>query len=153
MKSKAVIVDIDGVLAEKSPKRDYTEYDKVHLDKPIIEMFRLLEYFSESGYKILLVTGRKEYCRNITQKWIIRHFNKCASFCKIDNDDFEDRFEMFMRIGDVDTGDHRKAPILKKEIYDKYIKQNYDIVMAIDDDPNICQMWRNEGFLTLEVKR
>ena len=153
MKPKAVIFDIDGVLAEKSFERDYREYNKVDLDKPMKEMFRLLEYFSESSCKILLVTGRKEYCRNITQQWVVKHFNKCASFCKIDNDDFDNRFKMFMRTGDVNTGDHRKAHILKKEIYEKYIKQNYDVIMAIDDDTDVCQMWRNEGLLTLEVKR
>jgi len=47
---KAVIFDIDGVLAEKSPERDYREYDKVHLDKPIIHLFNgdkdQLEFFA-----------------------------------------------------------------------------------------------------------
>ena len=47
---KAVIFDIDGVLAEKSPERDYREYNKVHLDKYNKEYFKKLE--SKNGINI-----------------------------------------------------------------------------------------------------
>ena len=49
---KAVIFDIDGVLAEKSPDRDYREYDKVHFDKPKPFLFNMIEYsnYIQKGY-------------------------------------------------------------------------------------------------------
>jgi len=49
--------------------------------------------------------------------------------------------------------DHRKAVVLKKEIYDNHIKGEYDVVACFDDDPEICEMYKNEGLLVFEVKR
>ena len=145
---KAVIFDIDGVLAEKSPKRDYREYDKVHLDNPIIHLFNIIEYYMDcKGYKVIFITGRKELCRELTEKWIIKFFNKNADLSKLSN--FDDNFTLFMR-GDKD---HRKAVVLKKEIYDNHIKGKYDVVSCFDDDPEICEMYKKEGILTFEVKR
>jgi hypothetical protein len=53
---KAVIFDIDGVLAEKSPERDYIEYDKVHFDKPKPLLFNMIEYYMDcKSYEIILI--------------------------------------------------------------------------------------------------
>ena len=145
---KAVIFDIDGVLAEKSPNRDYREYDKVNLDKPITQLFKILEYYIEiHNYKVILVTGRKELCRKLTEKWIVKFFNKNSDLCEVSN--FDDFFTLFMRA----DNDHRKAVILKKEIYDNHIKGSYDVVACFDDDPEICEIYKNEGLLVFEVKR
>ena len=134
---KAVIFDIDGVLAEKSPERDYREYDKVHLDNPIIHLFNIIEYCMDcKGYKVILITGRKEFCRELTEKWIIKFFNKNADLRKVNN--FDDNFTLFMR-GDKD---HRKAVVLKKEIYETHIKGEYDVVACFDDDTEICEMYK-----------
>ena len=62
---------------------------------------------------------------------------------------FDDNFTLFMR-GDKD---HRKAVVLKKEIYDNHIKGKYDVVACFDDDTEICEMYKKEGLLTFEVKR
>ena len=145
---KAVIFDIDGVLAEKSPERDYREYDKVHLDKPINHLFGILEYYMDcKSYEVILITGRKELCRKLTEKWILKFFNKNADLCKVNS--FDDYFNLFMRA----DNDHRKAVVLKKEIYDNHIKRKYDVVACFDDDPEICEMYKNEGLLVFEVKR
>lgn len=158
---KAVIFDIDGVLAEKSPEREYREYDKVHLDKPNKAMFKLVQYYFYAERfeytKIIYITGRKELCRDKTIEFLYENWYKtrqsflervwlklCRRFLKnlIDNN-------LFMRA----DNDHRKAVVLKKEIYDNHIKGKYDVVACFDDDPAICEMYKNEGLLTFEVKR
>lgn len=167
---KAVIFDIDGVLAEKSPERDYREYDKVGLDKHNKKYFKELIYsyaekfYKKSGkwkreYHIFFITGRKEYCREITEKWLGNGyytfyepmcFADCLASCTDPISYFlGNRYNLFMRPND----DHRKAVVLKKEIYEKHIKGKYEVELAIDDDPEICEMWKNEGIKTLEVKR
>ena len=143
---KAVIFDIDGVLAEKSPERDYREYDKVHLDKPIKLLFNLLKYYCDcQQYTIIFITGRKLLCQDLTKEWIVEHFNKNADLCKINN--FDDYFNLFMR----PDNDHRKAHILKKEIYETYIEGKYDVVATFDDDPEIIKMYQEKGLMTFLV--
>jgi hypothetical protein len=160
---KAVIFDIDGVLAEKSPDRDYREYDKVDLDKPILQGFHLLDYYHFMGYSVLFITGRKEVCRENTIKFIC---NKPDCFSPIARSQVKEigwllfqldllinqgkgQSAVFMR-GDKD---HREATILKKEIYNNHIKGKYDVVAVFDDDPDICKMWKKEGLFVFQVTR
>ena len=158
---KAVIFDIDGVLAEKSPERDYKEYNKVGLDTPVFEIFQLLEMYIKEDYEIFWITERKELCRkktiyflytNMSEtnsalvfKYMLHHSIEFRNFAikkSISN-------SLFMRA----DNDHRKAVVLKKEIYDNHIKGKYDVVACFDDDPEICEMYKNEGLLVFEVKR
>lgn len=151
---KAVIFDIDGVLARISknedgtPKRGYRDYDKVDLDEPIKEVFGFIEYYLADGCnKIIFITGRKQLCTDKTKKWILKRFNKISDIMK--SDDFDDHFKLFMR----PDNDHRPAVKLKKEIYETKIKGNYDVVIAFDDDPEVCKMYKEQGILTLQVLR
>ena len=156
---KAVIFDIDGVLAEKSPERDYREYDKVDLDIPIKKVFELLKFYIAQTIpqygnsqpfidKIIFITGRKQYSRDLTLKWLDNELQK-SFYSLYLNSDFPNVWEIFMRADD----DHRKAAVLKKEIYETHIKGKYDVVACFDDDPEICEMYKNEGLLVFEVKR
>ena len=160
---KAVIFDIDGTLAKISknedgtPKRDYSDYDKVDLDEPINSMFEILKwYFSQtvliSGQdkpyldKVIFITGRKELCRDKTLNWIDAELKKSLYSLYL-NSPFPKSWELCMR----PDNDHRKAVELKKEIYETKIKGNYDVVMAFDDDPKVCKMYKEQGILTMQV--
>lgn len=137
---KAVIFDIDGVLAKKSPERNYREYDKVHLDSPIESGFdTLYAYANLTDHKIFFITGRKELCRKATVEFLEKH---SPSLELVD-------YKLLMR----ENSDHRKAPILKKELYEQFIKDKYDVLEAYDDDPDICEMWRSVGITAFEIKR
>ena len=158
---KAVIFDIDGVLAEKSPERDYREYDKVDLDKGIYEVFVLLEMYIKEEYSVLWVTGRKNLCREKTVNFLYKNMSETNSqivlkymlHLSVEAREFMIKKSLsdslFMRA----DSDHRKAVVLKKEIYETHIKGKYDIVACFDDDPEICEMYKKEGILTFEVKR
>jgi hypothetical protein len=177
-KQKAVIFDIDGVLAKISknedgtPKRGYRDYDKVDLDEPIKEVCEtiLTQCLLEIGATIIFVTGRKEKCFEGTLEWLECHmkyknymgeyktyyfgkrngFKVGQEFYVLDSDFGIPKCKgvIFMR----PDNDHRPAEALKKEIYETKIKYKYDVIMAFDDDPKVCEMYKKEGILTMQVK-
>jgi len=48
--------------------------------------------------------------------------------------------ELIMRV----TDDKRKDTLVKHEIFEKYIKDKYNVLCVIDDRPSVCRMWRYE---------
>ena len=48
-------------------------------------------------------------------------------------------------------GDHRSDTEVKKEIYDKYIKDKYNILCVFEDRDKVVKMWRDEGLLCNQV--
>ena len=151
---KAVIFDIDGVLAKISknedgtPKRGYRDYDKVDTDEPIKEMFELLKDCGEFGKTPLFITGRKEKCRKKTAVFLARGFFGRSDFTEDEMRKIAEKSKefLFMRPDDLNC----PAVKLKKEIYEKHIKGNYNVIMAFDDDPEICKMYKEQGILTLQ---
>lgn len=45
--------------------------------------------------------------------------------------------------------DNRKDSVVKKEMFDKYIRDKYYIEAVFDDRLQVCQMWHNEIGLPL----
>ena len=177
---KAVIFDIDGTLAKISknedgtPKREYSDYDKVDLDEPVIEICEtiLAECLLGLQDTIIFITGRKEKCFRKTLEWLANHIKylrqeskkeyvnhyfggdeqgfKMGQEFNIRKTDFglyQCKGVIFMRPND----DKRPEIELKKEIYETKIKGNYDVVMAFDDDAEVCKMYKEQGILTMQV--
>ena len=157
-KELAIIVDVDGTLADMRGVRGPFEWDKVHLDKPhqdIIDLVRDLCYIEvptgeledefEYGelvrsheiykmkYKIIITTGRDGVCEEATKKWLKDH--------KIHFDEFYIR----------KAGDFRKDNIIKSEIYMDHIRPKYDVKFVIDDRDQVVDMWRSLGLRVLQV--
>ncbi len=110
MKLKTIIVDIDGTLANNAHRQYLVIGEKpnweqffslVSLDlpiEPIVELCKSLQLTNK--YKIVLVSGRPERCRQETVKWLNQHeiiFN-----------------EFYMR----KDGDKRPDYMVKKDILD-----------------------------------
>jgi hypothetical protein len=49
-------------------------------------------------------------------------------------------------------GDFRKDSVVKKEIYEKYIKDNFNILFCLDDRNQVVNMWREIGIKCLQVQ-
>src|SRR6266571_7817844 len=96
---KAIIVDIDGTLAEKGNRNpfDYTTVDQDTLIVPVVETVKALAKY---GYKILIFSGREDSCFEMTLRWLKKHQIPCDI--------------LRMR----KTGDNRKDSIVKKELYE-----------------------------------
>jgi len=133
-KELAIIVDVDGTLADMRGVRGPFEWDKVHLDKPHQDVIDLVKDLHSLGkYKIIITTGRDGVCIRETCQWLY------------DQGLVWDEF--FIR----KAGDFRKDNIIKSEIYMDKIRPRYDVKYVIDDRDQVVEMWRSLGLRVLQV--
>ena len=130
---KAVIYDVDGTLAHNNGKRGYFDWNKVYVDVVDEKVRETLNVFKNSGYKIIIVTGRDGSCEELTKNWL-----------KTNNIHFD---QFFMRQED----DFRKDTVIKKEIYNNHIKDNFNILGVFDDREKVVSMWRELGLKCYQV--
>lgn len=128
------IFDIDGTLAEMDGRGPYDGHlyhtDKVH--KPVADMLRHLS----KSYTIVVVTGRDEQWRMITEDWLDYH----GLLPDIDR--------VFMRAHD----DNRNDAIVKAEILHRDIAPRYDVLGAFDDRDRVVAAWRAMGIKCYQVE-
>lgn len=132
--TEAIIVDIDGTLAHGIGKtRKPYEWHKVYTDTvdPIV---RDLVVTLSQTYDIILMSGRDSSCRDLTVDWLKDH--------DIPYD------ALYMRAQD----DNRDDRVVKRELFDTHVKDNYDVRFVLDDRDRAVQMWRNDlGLKVLQV--
>lgn len=130
---EAILVDIDGTLAHHKGRSPY-DWMRVGEDK-VDEVVRgLVNQQYLAGVKVIIMSGRDAVCREITEKWL--------------DDNMISYNELFMRAKD----DNRKDSIVKKELFDSFIKHNYNVKFVLDDRDQVVDMWRNElGLKVLQV--
>lgn len=176
MKPKAIIVDIDGTLANIDHRRHFVDprynseyvfiedfppyYEKLNSNKifkPDWDAFnaamsedapnewcvQLLEKMCFSccsrEYEVLFITGRMEKYREITEKQI----DGWVDLYPFDDDQ---SINLFMRPDD----DFRPDVEIKREIYEKRIRDNYDVLFCLDDNAEIVGLWRSFGLVCLD---
>lgn len=125
----AIICDIDGTLAiNTSGRSPFDESEESLMSdsiNPVVSDL-LLTYFN-SGRLIIFVSGRHN--KEVTKNWINKYLPS-----------MKDRYEFFCR----GEGDFRKDSIIKKEIYDNYIKDRFFVEFVLDDRNQVCDMWVND---------
>jgi predicted kinase len=125
---KAVIVDIDGTLALTTGRNIFDD-SKVHTDVPHKPVLDLVHLLYKNGFKIIFLTGREctDSCYNATLKWL--------------EDNVDIAFEnLIMRR----EGDHRKDSIVKRELFDEFVKEDYNVQFVLDDRDSVVDMWRKD---------
>jgi uncharacterized HAD superfamily protein len=131
---KAIISDLDYTLS--IPKnRDIYDHDNCLNDKINLFIYNILSNVCTSSTSLLIVTGREQRFKNITIQFLEKN---SIDYSKI-----------FMR----ENGDSRSNEIVKKEIFMKEIKPKWDVIYAIDDNPNAAKMYNEDlGLNCLLVK-
>lgn len=130
----AIIVDIDGTLADISHRNPYdaTKYldDALHTDvyQAVIQM-----YLTLNNGKIIICSGRSDEYRDITTEWLKKY--------KILHHD------LLMR----PAGDTRPDHLIKGEIYERDIKGKYNVLCVFDDRQQVVDMWRENGLRVFQV--
>jgi len=136
-----VIFDLDGTLADIKHRRHYVENGNHNWDKfyetcvndtpnmPIVEICRRLK---GSGLEIAIFSGRSDVVKKETEDWL-------------SNNHIEYDF-LYMR----PQGDYTSDHILKKKWLDEFEKKRM-IMCVFDDRDRIVNMWRNEGYVCLQV--
>ncbi len=128
---RAIISDIDGCIATNQGQRGFYDWDKVYLDDENLYVTNIIRAMSKK-YKIIIVSGRDGSCYDMTKKWLEDH--------KIPFD------ILLMR----KKGDMRSDEIVKREIFDGFIRNKYYIESVIDDRPKVARTWRALGLKTLQ---
>lgn len=129
----AIICDLDGTLAIHNGRSPY-DCMKANTDLLNQSIADIVWAFEEKGLQIIFVSGRNGECYEVTKDWLILN-------------GFRD-FILFMR----EEGDNRKDSIVKKEIYDECIKDQFYVEFVLDDRNQVVDMWRKElGLICLQV--
>lgn len=125
----AVICDIDGTLAHATDRSPY-DFSKLSEDTVDTVVNELLDAWDS---EIILCTGREEKWRENTEKWLTEHDVRWDA--------------LFMR----PTGDKREDSIIKQEIFDNHIRNEYRVICVFDDRNRVVDMWRANGLKCLQV--
>ena len=128
----AVIVDIDGTVAIHGDERGHYDYDKISTDQPnwcVIDVVRNIP----EDWKTIFLSGREDRCKEETVDWLFKHGVYSGM--------------LFMRT----TGDHRPDYIIKQELFDAYIRDEYNVRYVLDDRDQVVKMWREMGLTCLQV--
>jgi predicted kinase len=124
-KSPAIICDLDGTLALLNGRNPY---DASRCEEDILNesVAKVLRLFARNGTMIILLSGRENKYRTQT-----------LNFLKKNDVPFD---YLLMRT----TKDFRKDNIIKLELYNKYIKDNFNVEFVLDDRNSVVDMWRKE---------
>lgn len=142
---RCYIVDIDGTVADASHrvhhiKKQPKDWDAFFAgcadDKPIRHMTDLVSHMWLTAY-IVFVSGRPEWLRDVTTKWLYKHGVQPAKA----------EIALYMR----PEKDRRDDDIIKFELLHKLREDGWDPVMAFDDRDRIVRMWRANGIPCLQV--
>ena len=142
MKPTAYIFDVDGTLVNtssiihhvlKRPK-NVEEFNKAALHAPAHDhVIEMAVKASIKGHRIVIVTARHQRWKMQTELWLTKFM--------VPYD------HVYMRAND----DHRPDYDVKKDIL-KLINEDYFVVHAVDDNPDIIRLWEENGIPTTTVE-
>ena len=139
---EAFIFDLDGVLADNSPRQgilrrsgdtkpssqDWEDFFKAsELDGIYPDTVRLFASLKERGYKCLIVTGRHEKYHHLTLPWLEKNGIICDGIYARKGPDFRKDFEF------------------KSEVYTTHIRPYYKVLGVFEDRADCVKMWRSFG--------
>jgi hypothetical protein len=144
MKTPAILVDIDGTIALRGDRgaHDHECSMEDAVNWPVVRV--ITELWLSTGWKIVLVTGRQEKDRDVTEYWLWRH----GLFLK-DNEFVLPLTgaPLFMRA----TGDQRKDSVVKQELYVTHVEPYFNVEAVFDDRDSVVKMWREKGLTCFQV--
>ncbi len=140
MRTSAVIFDRDGTLAivawcrpDDKSAESWARFNRaLPFDAPVPTVAGLLRSI-RPGVARIMTTGRTDDLRIQMAQWIRKHD------LPIDR--------LLMRR----AGDHRVDSTVKQEIYDRFIKPFYEVILVVDDRESVVQMWRSNGLHVIQV--
>jgi phosphoglycolate phosphatase-like HAD superfamily hydrolase len=141
--SQAVIIDLDGTLSDTSERihhlrgerKDWKAFFEGIPDDRVNRAVAALYHMAlQSGYTVLLVSGRPEDYRVQSEEWLARN-------------GFDGYFALFLR----GFADMRPDTEVKANLYERYVRPHFEVVFTVDDRPGVVEMWRSKGLVCFQV--
>jgi predicted kinase len=132
-KPSAILVDIDGTVATMSNRSPY-DMTRVHLDTPNEPVIAAVRAMQAAGHTIIFCSGRTDDGRAATEAWLQQHVGVPHA-------------GLYMRA----TGDQRKDSVVKREIFEKQLRDHWRILAVFDDRNQVVRMWRELGLPVFQV--
>jgi predicted kinase len=129
----AVLVDIDGTVALMGDRSPY-DWARVGIDNPNPAVIGAVRAMHAAGNAIVFCSGRDAVCREETEAWL-------DLFVGVPYEG------LFMR----PEGDSRKDAVVKREIFDREVRDRWRIVGVFDDRQQVVRMWRALGLTVFQV--
>lgn len=141
-RSRAVIFDIDGTISDSErcawhkaliDKGDWSWFPGIAETAPAItETMRTLRAIDPLHTKVILLTARQEAFRELTIKWLVSKGVPADTL-------------LLMRPPEMDGWPDWQLKLTKFQM----LKQDWNIVAAYDDKPEICKLWEILGVPTV----
>ncbi|MBM4707875.1 AAA family ATPase [Rhodococcus hoagii] len=123
-----ILFDIDGTVANHHGVRNPYDFSKVGLDQPIWHVIHTIgDLATTAGADIIAFSGRDDSCYASTREWLAKH-----SIGPV---------ELHMR----KTGDKRPDNIVKYEMFNDHIRDQWNVIAVFDDRLQVCRMWHQVG--------
>lgn len=157
-KPEAIIVDIDGTIADMGDRSpfDWAAVGNDAVKEEILEIVqRYAGYTRDRGgiFHIIFMSGRDEVCRKETLEWLelwAEVIHDAQRFDEVDERGYrvsDHNVHLFMR----PAGDNRADNVVKLELFNQHIRNNFDIHFVLDDRDQVVEMWRKLGLTCLQV--
>lgn len=128
-----VLVDIDGTVALAVSRSPY-DMTRVGEDRPNPAVIAAVRAMHAAGYGVVFCSGRDASARAATEAWLARHVRV-----------------PYLGLHLRAVGDSRKDWMVKREIYDREIRDRYRVVGVFDDRVQVVRMWRELGLTVFQV--
>jgi len=146
---KSIIFDLDGTLALIDDRRTLSTKDNgkidwdiffdpnnINLDKPNQPVIKVAQMFKDSGFRIVILSGRLKTTKDVTKKWL-ENFNVPFDILKMRPDNKQFKF-----MSDDD---------LKQGWLDTLFTNKEDVFAVFDDRKKVVDMWRSNGLNVFQV--
>src|SRR6478609_578740 len=156
---KAIMCDLDGTLALVGDRSPYDATDCDLKDSPNWPVIRVVLAMHAQGIKILFMSGRDMKYRPETVRFIEKYCRVPAQWAFSQENDTRPKdlsipYELHMRgetAPDPDKLDQRKDSVVKQELFDKYVANQYNVLFVLDDQNQVVDFCRSIGLTCFQV--
>lgn len=136
-KEECIIVDVDGTLAHIADGRSPYDASRAMNDSLDDAVSVITAMFYNHGYKVIILTGRNEEHREVTEEWL-----------KANNVEYD---ELYTRMNsDVDeNGKQLEDSIVKERLFRTYVQPRFNVKFVLDDRAQVIRMWESNGLKVL----
>ncbi len=138
-KEECIIVDIDGTLAHISDGRSPYDASRAMNDLLDDAVSLITAMMYNHGYKVIILTGRNEEHREITEQWL-----------EANNVQYD---ELYTRLNtDVnEKGGLLEDSLVKERLYRTHVEPRFNVKFVLDDRNRVVNKWRELGLKCLQV--